>query len=87
MKFLHDLLLFLAVRKIEDDLLAHKKGVFVMRDSRGGYYEAFRFRWRGQVYECDFDRARRDGALAALNYEINRQCVISEMTPRDWAEL
>jgi hypothetical protein len=50
-------------------------------------YEAFRFRWRGKIYECDFARAQRDGALAALNYEINRQNVIAAMTPRDWAEL
>jgi hypothetical protein len=86
MSFLNDLFLFLEVRRIENDLL-HGKNSYMTLDGGGYPYKAFAFHWRGKYYICDWQRLRRDGALAAITYEMNRQQQIDAMTPEDWAEI
>jgi hypothetical protein len=75
MKLLHDLFLFLAVRRIEEDVYSGKI-VHQIVDKEGYPYYGFDFNWRGRKYLCEWMYAKdsRDrSVLDTVIHEMGKQ--------------
>jgi hypothetical protein len=79
MKLLHDLFLFLAVRRIEEDVYSGKI-VHQIVDDAGYPYYGFDFNWCGHKYLCEwmYGKDSRDrSVLDTVIHEMNKQKMLT----------